>query len=204
MILSYAPSFMSLYTLNKKEIDIYLKAAVRPYSSLIELDELTSQVIYLLSIADPDIMTKFDPKKSRLNTFITNHIRYTVGHISQALIREKTVKGRKDLTQVLFEDINGINPDSLSRKFTDEDASWTIPDDTEADDYETQDIINVIRKRLPDNLQHTFKQKLAGFSLREIAAESGVTVPAVSSRMSKIQATVQKVYDLSTSKVGVL
>ena len=133
--------FFSFYTKNKEAVDYIIRTKI-PHNMHPEDQNDIFQNI-LLSMQERNALAKYDSQKSAFNTFLTNEIKYCVGHILCKLYYSPTwhpFPSDKDdqlqkRTQSYFSDLNGVDSNDL---YSPEKNSEFSSNDFYPDDFDVE------------------------------------------------------------------
>lgn len=146
---------------NEQDIDSILKnkcfCITRGFSREF-FDEMKNDIY--LEFFRKDILAKFNPEKSSLNTYITNQIWYAIHHILD--YRKARNHGEP------------LPPDLYAEEKIDEHVY-------------VKEIKSTIRETIPENLRDTFDLVVKNYNNRDIAKIYGLTPQTIGLRVSKIR-----------------
>lgn len=152
--LVFRRNFWDFYLINKKILDQYLNFVIFKNSNYMPVDDFKQEI--LMSLADKDILKQYDPKRSKLCTFITYWFYWEAGHIVQ-----KTKKERKQ-----------IPISRLKEKIDSKDQDFIISEKSKADDTIVyNEFISKLKQALPTYQQNILDLLKQEFSQSDIAAK---------------------------------
>lgn len=188
--------FFSFYAKNQKAVDYIIRS--RTPSNMQPEDQKDIFQNVLLSLQEDRVLAKYDSQKSALNTFLTNEIKYCVGHILSRLYYKPTwhpYPSDKDdqlqkRTQTYFSDLNGS--DSSAYRSLEKDLGLSS-DSLYSDESDIESSVDLSERlqhiygKLPERLRRAFKLIVSGLKMSEAAEALDVSLQTMLITREKIR-----------------
>jgi len=178
-VMPVSGDFWEFYSENKKSFDHVLDTVCYKQHEM-DPDEFRHEV--LIRCFENDILSKFDPSRSALNTYITMQVRSRASHVlNKAIHNRHGIRGGyedKSRRDISFSEVHQWIPD----------ASCSVDSTVEARDFQ-----KCIEDTLTDVEKATFRLVVKGYKAKEIAEKMGVSSQNVSLKTAIIRRKIRKV-----------
>lgn len=209
-------NFWHFYVKNQKAVDAIMQACIDCYSRRIDVKDAKQDI--LLRLYRCNVLSRFNPARSKLNTWLT----VTIGRYMQSLLRANdkkpywdpwptqhldNTKHRHSSEQVMVQTLNGLSENKrneaefFGRRMTSSNSlPWELADEDEGDIDErltSQELVQLIKKRMSPELAKTVDLLCSGYSSSDISRITG-SAPGLfgSSKMIKIKEVGKRVCKL--------
>jgi hypothetical protein len=172
-------NFWDFYVKNQDSVDVIIAVHLIKYANRgIDLEDLKQDL--LMTMQRREILTDFDPNKSKINTYITNYVKLTL----ITLVREVYKKGfRQGLIKSLNASTDGNNSEF---RFYDADIfDRRNPPPDEEINFEEE--IIALDKRISHELSLALHMRLEGFTATQVAEARGVSTQMACQRFNEIK-----------------
>lgn len=167
--LVYHRDFWQFYKLNKAALDKYIELKLFKFNT-IPHNDLKQDV--LLSLYEKDVLASYNPKKSKLVTYIVNNIYWAASHISE-------IARNHEKRRVFTCELNAVQ-ESRPELITTEKES---PDETTY----INEVIRKARAKLNDHQKIVLDLIVQEYTQTEIAKEFDNTPQGISNQMRSIR-----------------
>ena len=193
-------NFWEFYVYNKEALDATIFSHIVSYQKYLDLDDLHQEII--LRFYRCNVLAKFDPDKSKLNTYMIN----TINGYAQSIFHSMTKTHSwnpwptQDIDsdesfhyeQTYFESMNGYTPSNQDIQLPYELAAAYSTEDQLA----LMESVEQVKKNLPVDAVNVFDLMVAGNSKGDVAVILGSKPPEISAKVKRIKETCRKVYNI--------
>jgi DNA-directed RNA polymerase specialized sigma24 family protein len=205
-------NFWHFYVKNQKAVDAIMQACIDCYSRRIDVKDAKQDI--LMRLYRCNVLSRFNPARSKLNTWLT----VTIGRYMQSLLRANdkkpywdpwptqhldNTKHRHSSEQVMVQTLNGLSENKrnevefFGRRMTSSNSlPWELADEDGGDIDEritSQELVQLIKKRVSPELAKTVDLLCSGYSSSDISRIMATSSLFGSSKMIKIKEVGKRV-----------